>query len=183
VCILFLGIQGLRAAREEAALRRVRSLPELSGERIEALQRAFTIEPRNAETALTLAEQHRWRAWKGEEDYTRQADLAIEWYGRAAQLNPYDPLNPLGIAACLDWVGKYAEAAPFYRKALELDPNGHRVRAQMGWHYYLIEDYAASVEWFWKAFRVNQESPLARQYFPLANKKFYELKGQTKPGN
>jgi O-antigen ligase len=177
----FFALQGWKTWQEEAWLRRARSLPELSPERVAALQEAFAVEPGNAETANLVGEQYRLQSWQGGDDDLGQAEQAMSWFQRAMSLNPYNPLNHLGIAACLDWLGRYEAAEPWYAKALELDPHGHRTRAQMGWHCYLRGDYAGAVEWFKKTRSLVPDNPIVDTYMPLAWQKLQEQKKTPAP--
>ena len=149
--VSFFVLQGHRAALEDSWLRRAKGLPPLSLERIAALERAFALEPGNAETALLIAEQYRWRSWEGEDNYPAEARKAMEWFERAGRLDPYDPLSRIGMGACLDWLEHYAQAEPWFRQALALDPNGCHTRAMMGWHYYQIKEYQACIDWCLKS--------------------------------
>ena len=175
--LLGFGFQGRRRALEERWLASARGRPTLSQARIDALKRAFAIEPRNAETALSIGEEYRGRSWAGRADHSEQGEQAIAWFRQAATLNPYDPLSPMEWGACLDWLGRHAEAEPLFRKALALDPNGYRVRAMMGWHYLQVEDYERALEWFDKSLRMNSyANPQARAYRSITLEKLAEKK-------
>ena len=52
------------------------------------------------------------------------------------KLNPFDGYNYLRYGMCLDWLGRHAEAEPFFSRADALDPNGYFTAANIGWHYY-----------------------------------------------
>jgi O-antigen ligase len=178
--LAFFLAQGWRAAREDVWLRRAQTRAIRSAERLEALERASALEPGNAGTANLIGELHRLRSWQGRDNYEEEARQAMDWFQRAARLDPYDSTSRLGLAACLDWLDRHEDAEPWYRKALELDPNGCQTRAQMGWHYFLLGDYAAAVEWFNKVFKLDWEkSALARYYFPLALEKLEQQKREA----
>ena len=59
-----------------------------------ALTKAFACEPRNFETAYTLAESLRQESWLGTKGWDKLAEAALPWYETAFALNPYDPYDP-----------------------------------------------------------------------------------------
>ncbi len=180
--VIFFGLTGVRTAHEDFWLRRAASLPELSADKAAALQQAWALEPGNAETAYKLGEQFRRRSFQGEDDYAQQAHSGMEWFERAARVNPYDSLSRLGMAACLDWTDQHEAAEGWYEQARKLDPNGVELREQMGWHCYLLGDYAQAISWFKQAFKLDWNiSPLSRYYWPLAEQKLAEQQRQSKP--
>lgn len=68
----------------------------------------------------------------------------------------------------LHWLGRSAEAGPWFEQALKLDPNSYYVRAHMGWHYYQLGDYAKAREWFLRSLKMNWlNNPLARYYITI----------------
>jgi O-antigen ligase len=176
---IFLGAAAWPAAGEDAWLRRAQSEPAMSAARIAAFERALAIEPGHAETALLLGEEYRSRSWSGADGYPEEAAKAIGWFERAARLDPFDPLSRLGMAACHDWLGRHTEAEPCYQEALKRDPNGYRVRAQYGWHFFLLGDYAKAAEWLKKSAAVNTyDNPMVEVYLPLAEQKLAEQKAR-----
>ena len=76
---------------------------------------------------------------------------------------------------CLDWIGKNDQAAPYYRRALDLDPNYWYPRAMMGWHAFQVEDYKTAHEWMVKSLQLNwTDNALARTYLALSEKMIAE---------
>ena len=74
---------------------------------------------------------------------------------------------------CLDWLGRHAAAAPFYEKALKLDPNDYYVRAYQGWHFVQTGDYLSAKQWFERARKLQMawHKPIASQYLSLIEPK------------
>lgn len=163
--IFYLAGQGWRHAREQRWLRAAAAQPEASPKKLEALQGAFAVEPHNAETAQAIGEQFRQQATRRDNTNPAPANLAIEWYARAAKLDRFDPYNPLRTGVVLHWLGRPGEAGPWFDRALKLDPNSYYVRAHMGWHYYQVGEYKASLNWFMRSLKMNwMTNPLARYY-------------------
>jgi len=138
-----------------------------------ALRQAAVMEPMNFETTYELADTLRRLSWEGLEGYQELAEQAMEWFQRGTRLNPYDPYNPTGIGMCLDWLGRHAAAAPFYEKALKLDPNDYYVRAYQGWHFVQTGDYLSAKQWFERARKLQMawHKPIASQYLSLIEPK------------
>jgi len=183
-----LGAAEWRGAREYFQLRaaeRVGRPPNhYSYARIEALQKAFALEPMNFETAHEIAECYRLKSWDGGDDFVPLARKAMEWYQRATKLDPYDPDNWLDIGKCLDWIGPAQgaeDSAPYYNHANELDPNGYFTTANTGWHYVQTGDLAAARTWFERStglewlVSVNQ---IAYPYLPIVERRLKEAAQQ-----
>ena len=68
---------------------------------------------------------------------------------------------------CLDWLGRHAEAEPYYLEAENRDPNGNYVVGYIGWHYVQIGDYPAARQWFIRADKLSSGTavnPMVRSY-------------------
>jgi Flp pilus assembly protein TadD len=66
---------------------------------------------------------------------------------------------------CLDWLGKHAEAQPFFAAAEANDPNGNFVVANIGLHYVQIGDYPAARQWFLRAYKLaGARNDIAKNY-------------------
>jgi tetratricopeptide (TPR) repeat protein len=72
---------------------------------------------------------------------------------------------------CLDWLGQHDEAALYFRKALELDPNFWQTRAMMGWHEFQMEHFKEASDWMLESIKVNWSyNTIAPAYLALAQK-------------
>ena len=168
----YLGAQEIRRAQEEHWLEQARQAPDLSPERIAALEKAATIEPLNAATAYSLGETLRLQSWEGNEDYAELAAQAMKHFARAAELNPYDGYNFLRTGMCLDWIRQHEKAEPFYERAAALDPNGVFTTAYVGWHYVQANDYAAAKVWFDRSLHLDWfENTIAESYLKICDQK------------
>ncbi len=155
--VAYLGAEGWRGAQECLALQRAERIGQpprhYSYARIAALAAAFKVEPKNFDTAQTIAECYRLKTLDGGDDYAALARKAMEWYQRGMTLNPYDANNWLYYGMCLDLIGtepggSKEAASTYYNRANELDPNGYFTTAYTGWHYLQTGDLAAARTWF-----------------------------------
>lgn len=179
--IFYLGWQEIRGANEAYRLARAQS-PGLSLlDHAALLEKAFAAEPKNFQTAYDIGEAYRMQSFAGDLDYSNEAEIAIQWYTRAKQMNPFDGYDDLGIGMCLDWLGRYGESQKFYSEAEALDPNGYFTVANVGWHYFQTGDYAAAREWFMRSLRLEPEdNVIADSYLQLTQQKLLE---QASGGN
>ena len=191
-CVVTLTYAGQRRAREYVAGSYAVNQAEFSNARIDALKQAFAAEPQNFETAFQIGECYRVQSWEGGDDYAELATQAIEWFARASKLNPHDGYSVLWHALCLDWLGRYDEAAPLISRAEELDPNGYYTVAHIGWHYVQAGQYAAARAYFERSIRLQYiNNPIAWNYLEICNRRLLEaatmdditraLRSQTSP--
>ncbi|HAV64086.1 MAG TPA: hypothetical protein DCY13_17185, partial [Verrucomicrobiales bacterium] len=161
-------------AKEAKALSRFAAAPWGSESAVQALQEAARVEPGNPETLLKLGEHFRQQSLLGEPGYESLAEESIRWHKLAAEAIPYSPWPPMRIGMCLDWLGRYEEAALYFEEMIRLDPNGKRARAMMGWHFFQVEDYAKSREWIRRARELPHDAdPVATTYDQLLKARGY----------
>jgi tetratricopeptide (TPR) repeat protein len=143
--------------------------------RLAALKKSFTAEPKNFEVAYEIGETLRLLSWEGRPGFQAMAEEAMQWFQKAIALNRYDPFSYMRYGMCLDWLGRYAEAEPYFKKALELDPNGYYVVAHYGWHYFQIADYANAKRWFERSLNLLwHDNPISRAYLEIISQKLAE---------
>jgi tetratricopeptide (TPR) repeat protein len=125
----------------------------------------------NPQTAYDLGEIFRVQSFNGGQNYEAQARTAMEWYARGMKLDRYDGYDYLRYGMCLDWLGRHAEAGPFFSQAEALDPNGYYMVANVGWHYVQVEDYAAARSWLARSMRLHwQENMIGRSYLEITER-------------
>lgn len=164
-----------RRALETCWLARAVATDNFSDARIAALKNAFAAEPKNFQTAYDLGECYRTQSLNGGANYAALAQAALGWYATGIRLNPHDGYNFLRRGMCLDWLGRHAEAEPFFREAERRDPNGHYLVANIGCHYVETGDYAAARQWFQRALRLgNYSEPIAENYLAICEAKLLE---------
>jgi O-antigen ligase len=165
-----IGSQASKSWREQKLLDRATA--QAGPEKIATLKRAFELESTNFETAYWIGECYRLWSWEGGDDYIQLANEAMQWYSKAAALNPYDPYAPMRLGMCLDWLKRSDEAEPYYRRALELDPKNHIVLAHFGWHYFQTGNYKESWRYFVDSYSLNfTDNDMAIAYFKLLQPK------------
>jgi len=180
--VTYLGSQELRGAREQFWLRLADKAPEQTEERIAMLKSAFAFEPQNPETAYNIGETYRLLSWTGGGDYQAVAQQAEPWFERVTELNKFDPYGYLGYGMCEDWIGRHAEAWPFYEKALERDPNGYFVTEWVAWHYVQVRDFPAARTWFERSERLDWSSnTMASTYISMLNERMKEAATNSDP--
>ena len=144
---------------------------------MEALERAAAIEPGNFETAYALGEVLRQQSFAGLEGYQELARRAMTWFEKTIKLNPHFPYPHSGYGMCLDWLGRTKEGEASFQRARELDPNGARTLAYLGWHYFQLKDYETSRRWLERSLSLNQDekiNPMALPYLRLVDAKLGE---------
>jgi O-antigen ligase len=174
--IFYLGAQELRCARETCWLARA-DKPGLSSlDRAAVLEKAFDAEPMNFAVSYEIGEAYRLESFDGGSDYEKLAQTAMDWYSRGMKLNRYDGYNYLRYGMCLDWLDRHDEAAGYFSRANDLDPNGYYTVDYVGWHYFQIGDYAAARSWFERSLRLewHESNVIARSYLDLTEQKLEE---------
>ena len=173
--LAYLSAQAFSRSRETLWLSRAEQLPNFSPEKAAALEKAFTAEPQNFQTAYAIGECYRTQSFNGNSNYESLAKTAMEWFSRGIKSNPYDSYNYLSYGMCLDWLERHNEAAPYFNRADALDPNSYFIAANIGWHYVQSGDYAAARPWLIRSLRLwPQNNQIAQSYLDLAEHKLIE---------
>jgi O-antigen ligase len=173
--LLYLGTQTWKRTRESFWLARAAGAAASSDLQVQFLQKAFTIDTKNFDTAYRIGEALRLQSWRGLSNYRQPAQEAMTWFQTAAALNPYDPYAPLRLGMCLDWLDRQAEATPYFKRAYELDQNSFNVLAHVGWHYFQLEDYPAARDWLERSLHMAWDpvrNPVAHAYMAIINERF-----------
>ena len=178
--IAYFSWQTIRSANESLWLIRAQKAEPASPEKIAALEKAFSIDPKNAETAQAIGEAFRLQSWQGADDYDKQALEAMKWFKRATELNPYDDSSVLRYGMCLDQLDRHDEAQGYFDRAVKMDPNSYFDDAYMGWHYVRSGDYAAALPWLMRSRRLEwKDNPVADSYLKIANEQMAEAASNT----
>jgi O-antigen ligase len=188
----YLGYQGARRAGESRWLDRAARSTQYSPEKLDALQKAFAREPQNPLTSYQIGELLQIRSREGSDyypefkgvDYRQLSGQAMDWLARSKKLNPFSAQTWLCYGACLDWLGKFDEAEPYFDKADLLDPNGYLTTTFIGLHYVELRDYAAARTYFIRSIRLQwQNNAVARNWLEIANRKLLEAAGNDPQPN
>lgn len=180
VTLALLGEQTVSRTRGVLATRRAEKSKGGSPEEIAALKVATEAEPGSPDAWFKLGEHLRALAFVGGSGNEQAARNALPAFDRAIKLNPWDPIARIRYGMCLDWLERYDEALPYFKKALELDPNYHHTRFMLGWHYYHAGDLTQALNWIEKSLAVswltNDDAVLYRSIIRRA------LADEKKPG-
>lgn len=169
----FFGILGWRHAQEEYWLSKAKQAEGSFKNRLAALQKAAAVEPRNARTLGAIGEQFLVQGLASDDNAQERFEAAMPWFAKAAVQDPFDPFPLLRTGACLHHLAKASEASPWYEKARALDPHGYITLAQVGWHYFQLQDWKKAVFWLHESIQM-QGGPIntiAHSYFRLALEK------------
>jgi len=180
--IAYLSFQEWQRTNECIWLASAERLPHFSPERIAVWKKAFTVEPKNFETAYNIGEAYRVESFVGNPDYEPLAKQAMQWYSLSMKLDPYDGYSYLRYGMCLDWLNRYDEAAYYFDRADSLDPNGYYTAAIIGWHYAQIGNYAAAKPWLERSMHLHwQENEIASSYWEIVENKLLEKAAEKNP--
>ena len=172
--------QTIRSADQALWLIRAQKAAPASPEKIAALEKAFSVEPRNSETAKAIGEAFRLQSWQDDDDYEKQALEAMKWFQRATELNRYDDSSVLRYGMCLDQLERHDEALGYFERAVKMDPNSYFNDAYMGWHYVRSGDYAAARPWFVRSRRLEwEDNPVADSYLKIVSEQMAEAASNT----
>jgi tetratricopeptide (TPR) repeat protein len=175
VMILALAFQAWRGIGETFWRTRAESLPYFSPERAVALEKAFSWEPQNFQTADDAGDCYRTQSLDGGDDYIALGQKALDWYAKAIRLNPHDGYAYLRTGMCLDWLGRSEQSGPAYSAAEAHDPNSYFVTANIGWHYVQIGDYPAAREWLIRSLYLEgKNNQIAQNYLAICEAKLAE---------
>jgi Flp pilus assembly protein TadD len=96
----------------------------------------------------------------------------MEWFQRGIKLNPWDCRNYSGYGWCLDWLDRSEEAAPWFARAEELDPNNYFNLLAIALHYVQLGDFAAAKPWFERSRRLEwQGNIIASNYMAIVDQR------------
>lgn len=172
---VYLAYEGQRYARENYWLARATLAPDYSPAQVALLQKAYTVEPKNFDTAYKIGNGIRVQSHEGGENYKELAAAAMQWFERGMKLNRWDGYNFLYYGWCLDWMGRQAESGSYFSIAEALDPNGYFTMASIGLHYVELNDFAAAKPWFQRSLRLEWvDNPIALNYLNIVNRKLEE---------
>lgn len=126
-------------------------------------QTALQLEPSNADILNSFGDLfHAQGHYRKAEQYHR----------KALEFNPLKPLLYMSLASDLSYSGKFAEAIPFFKKVLELDPQFQRAHLYIGRNYIMMGKPELALEEIQKEnMEVFKNFGLAVVYFSLNRKK------------
>jgi O-antigen ligase len=135
VTAVYLAAAGVHRAIESWWLWRAQTETASWEQMVSDLKRAHEADPGNPDTDMLLGENCRLMSLEAKPGYEEKGREAIQWFGKAMELNHFDAVAPLRVGMCLDWLGRSAESGPFFDLAARRDPNNTYVTAEVGRHF------------------------------------------------
>ena len=172
--VVYLGLQGWRRGTEYVWLARAEGKPAFSDEQIACLKKAFAKEPMNPQTAYAIGEAYRVQSAVGGADYTVLAEQAMEWFRHSMKLNEWEGKVYAGCGWCLDWLGRPAESARYFERAVQLEPNSYFMMDNIGRHYVQTGDFAAAKPWFERSLSLHGDNAIAQSYLNIVIRRMQE---------
>lgn len=128
------------------------------------------------ERALTLYQLYVEGRQDGSADSTL-LERAIPDYIKAIELKPKDPIVPqlyVQLGLSYYYLGRYAEAVPWFQKKIEADPGIYNTYLNLGYCYLKMNDNEQAIATMEKVVELNPEyctaySTIARTYLSLKN--------------
>jgi O-antigen ligase len=180
--LAWLSWQSARLGGESLWLMRAKKSDPASTAQIAALQKAFSIEPKNFQTARAIGEAYRLQSFQNTGDYEQQALEAMKWFKQATELNPYDDSSFLRYGICLDHIDKHDEAFAYFDKANRIEPSSYYNSAWMGWHYVQSGDCAAALVWLNRSKQLEwHDNPIADSYLQIAENQMLQAATNAAP--
>ena len=120
-------------------------------------------------------------------DVIKDREAAMGWYRKALAINPTERKACFGVGYCLNSLGKYSEAVPYLKTAIEQEDTYTAAYVELGYSYYMQQSYSLALDYLGKAIKLNSANTNARYYSGLiyiaqknktmAQKMVDELKG------
>jgi tetratricopeptide (TPR) repeat protein len=104
--------------------------------------------------------------------------MAMEWYQRGLELNPFEAYNSARLGMCLDWLGEHEQAAPHFAEAIRRDPNNHYIANLVGWHHVQTGEWAEAKKWFERSLEIKWWANwIAERYVRIVNQRLAQKQG------
>jgi O-antigen ligase len=179
-----LGWHSSRRAAENVWLARAGRAEIFSTDQISLFKKAFAVEPNNFETADSIAEAYRRQAAASPPDSQELAQQALDWFGKALKLNPWDAGTTWRYGWCLDWLDRRSESPPYFTKAEQLDGNNYFILANVGIHYLFLENPVAARKYFERSLLLKPtNNEIARNYLAIVHERLTEAARRLGEGN
>jgi O-antigen ligase/cytochrome c-type biogenesis protein CcmH/NrfG len=173
------GLHAAKRTKEAKLLAQVKKAGFDSPDYLPLLEKAVAADPKNALTAYDVGEHYRSLSLAAEDGYEKTGRTALQWFARAAKLDPHDSYIPLRQGMTLIWLSENASAQPFLAEAERLNPKDYYTLALIGWCHFEMGEYQKAVHYFELslAYR-NYGNDVAADYLPRARAR---LESQTNP--
>jgi tetratricopeptide (TPR) repeat protein len=128
-------------------------------EAIGYFQQAKGIDPANHVSYNGIAEVYR--------DIKKDYAEAMSWYRKTLEVKPNERKACFGIGYCLNSTGKYGDAIPYLKTAIEKEKDYTAAFVELGYSYYRTDNYTLALENLNKALELNPKNENAHYYSVL----------------
>lgn len=122
------------AGREDRHLQRAVESQTLDEAFFTELRAAAAIAPENPLTAFWYGEEKRRISWEGLKGWEEQAQEAVEWLQKSAQLDRFNANTRMTLGLCHQWLGNTNQAAMEFEAAAKLGPNDFKIENALAWN-------------------------------------------------
>lgn len=138
-------------------------------EAIGYFNKAVELEPKSHIAYNGIAEIYR--------DNIKDLDKSMSWYQKALSVKPDERKACFGMGYCLNSKGRYGEAIPYFKKAIEKEATYTAAYVELGYSYYMTIDNSSAEQNLKKALELNPKNENARYYLGLM---YISQKNKTK---
>lgn len=143
---------------------------------LELLSAAQTADPRNARSYYEIGEYHRMGSWTARGDYQAEGRKAMEWYAKAATLNPHDSYIPLRQGMTLAWIEDFKGMKRHLDLAEKLNPNDYYTLSLIGWCYMQQRDYPTALKYLERSHQLHgYDNSVVETYLQLVRDRVKEM--------
>ncbi len=128
-------------------------------EAISNYKKAMELEPKSHVPLNGIGEVYR--------DNFKNMDEAMIWYQKVLDMNVNERKANFGMGYCLNAKGKYSEAIPYLKKAIEQEATYTAAYVELGYSYYMTSNSALAIENLNKAIGINYKNENSRYYLTL----------------
>ncbi len=100
-------------------------------------------------------------------DNKKDRTMAMEWYRKTLAINPSERKANFGIGYCLNSEGKYSEAIPYLKVAIEMETTYTAAYVELGYSYYRTGNITDAMYYLKEAMRLSPQNENSRYYMGL----------------
>ena len=100
-------------------------------------------------------------------DFIKNREEAMTWYRKALVINSKERKACFGMGYCYNALGKYNDALPYLKTAIEQQSDYTAAYVELGYCYYMLSNYSLGVDNLKKAISLNPANMNARYYCGL----------------
>ncbi len=100
-------------------------------------------------------------------DNKKDRVTAMEWYKKTLGINPRERKANFGMGYCLNSEGKYSEAIPYLKVAIEMEKTYTAAYVELGYSYYRAGSNTEAMSYLKEAVKLNPQNENSRYYMGL----------------